>query len=424
MNVIKYPIGGTEFYNRFTYEGKHHDGWYYGDYMLDPHDISNHIAIKYPGCGPLTCSGSINGMTFYVNDEIFRSFPISSFNEPICEHFINFKQQQEQYQTRGPVINPEKIGCQYINTIGVESLYNFGQPIKQIFLNGLADYIILAWSTHGQLVIDPTIVINSILSMMTNMIDKMNLQGIFSGTSERQDVGIPVSETERFPWGDFISAINQKLTDHARQILEPIDGMIESINQSGHPLIAGALATQLIGAMKRDFRLVTYRCAMTGILINKDDPLWINVLDTLRRIPSLIPDLDHYCSVMTETLTRWLHEDFTHCLFSVKGCFSGHDEVSGDLVFMLTGEWSKTKEEFLTANCYGYVHWSNLETSRQFIGVSGMSQCDIFPVVIGDRRYHIISPCWSFSKYFHSSNHDTVPDHKMTNCPSYVGQWF
>lgn len=232
MSIIEYPISGTEFYNMFTHGGKYHDGWNYGDFEPEPHDISNHISIKYPGCGPLMRSGSIGGMTFYVNEDIFRAFPASSFNEPNCERFENFKKQQEKFQTYGPVINPEKIGCQYMNTIGVDTLYNFGQPIKRIFLNGLADYIILAWATHGQLVIDPTIVINSILSVMTNMIDEKRLQGIFSGMSERQTVSILVSEAERFPWGDFMSAINQKLTDHARQILEPINGMIDNINQS------------------------------------------------------------------------------------------------------------------------------------------------------------------------------------------------
>lgn len=429
---IEYPLVRKPFYNYRAHneEAKMHNGWYCNR-SID-FDHIDHSASRYPGCDVLNKIGIIDdmnnmGMTLFSNKELLEAFPtnIENINNPDIEHYSKFQNMQEQFRTKGPIINSECIGLKFMNNIGVDTLYNFRSSYRKTYLNGIADYVIMAWAIHGHIIIDPTIVLNCIVTNITKTIDEYKIRGIFSGSSERQNIDVECDTDDHFCWGIFIEKIKSKLSPTAMQTLTPIYDLINAMTKKGHPIIAGSIATQLIGSMKHDFELITYMCAMTGIILNKNDPLWNNVKDLIIMLPTLIPLMKEYCNGLSQIINRWLNEDFTHCTFSVENCASAHSKVYGDIVFMVSGNWTNTEDEFLDMNCYGFVHWTNKYTNEKYVGVSGITECDIIPLNNGYTTSCIISPCWSFSKYLYINDDEKiVPDYSSTNCPSYVGQSF
>jgi len=336
----------------------------------------------------------------------------------------NLNQYQIINQTilrkEGPIYgvkNYEKQNYVKVSNLENESEYNFGDKINNILLNGLGDYIINAWNTHCQIVIDPSVIMHAILSVFGEYIDKHNIQGIFSGESKQIEIIIEHHNFNTFPYKTFLDSVNNLLTPTAKNALTGINDFI--INKSTHNLntIAAAIGSQLLGVMKKDFSYGMTLCGFTGILFDKEDQLWNNVIQTLNGIPTLIPDLKQYCDSVIKIINRWLHDDFSHELFNVPQCESGHSPtVTGDLAFIITGKKKPDKQAFESNNCFGVVEWHGIipnQPTQYFIGISGITGCDIRKIKINTNEYSIIVPVWSFTAYKNinenTSNSNKIP---------------
>ena len=126
---------------------------------------------------------------------------------------------------------------------------------------GIAEYIMYCWNKHYVVNMDPMLFTSAVLANLALYIDRNNVQGVFSGQSEKMDL-IVVTTPDTFPWGDFLELVFANLTEPARETLEPVKNIIQSLGENKKVIQAGCLATSLLGAMKSDFRYATAKCAL------------------------------------------------------------------------------------------------------------------------------------------------------------------